>query len=168
MFGIGFFELIIIAIVALVVVGPKRLPEVMKQAGRLFVHLRRTANDVRSSFEHVIREAEEEIRREEAESIRKALQPVQDVRQELQGIMQGNLDPAHDDHRHDDHGHDHHDHSTTGEPATGPGSSTESSSTSSTQVDHAHSQPSTVPAPEHQPQGSQTFNPNGPGPLYKS
>lgn len=66
MFGIGFTELIVIAVVALVVVGPKRLPDVMKQAGRFFVQMRRTANDVRSTFETVVRDAEDEIRREEA------------------------------------------------------------------------------------------------------
>jgi Tat protein translocase TatB subunit len=163
MFGIGFFELVIIAVVALVVVGPKRLPEVMKQAGRLFVHLRRTANDVRSSFEQVIREAEEEMRREEADSIRKALQPVQDVRQELQGMMQGNLD-------HSDDAHHHSDHSTHGD-ATSGGTISDAGSpqgSSSTHGDSSHSQPSSVQAPEHQPHGSQTFNPNGPGPLQKS
>ncbi len=69
MFGIGFSELIVIAIVALVLIGPKRLPEVMQQAGKLFVHLRRTANEVKSGFDQVVRDAEDEIRREEAERI---------------------------------------------------------------------------------------------------
>ncbi len=159
MFGIGFFELVIIAVVALVVVGPKRLPEVMKQAGRLFVHLRRTANDVRSSFEQVIREAEEEMRREEADSIRKALQPVQDVRQELQSMMHGNLDPLHDSHHH-------HDEPSASEAPTSGTESTPSSP--SAHVDSTHNQPTSVQTPEHQPHGSQTFNPNGPGPLQKS
>jgi len=75
MFGMSFFELIIIAIVALIFVGPQRLPDVMKQAGRLFVHARRTANDVKSTFDQVVRQAEEEIRREEAEAMRALLQP---------------------------------------------------------------------------------------------
>lgn len=83
MFGVGFLELIIIAVFALVFVGPKRLPEVMKQAGRLFVHLRRTTNEVRATFEQVIREAEDELRREEAESLRKSLQPIRDAHHDL-------------------------------------------------------------------------------------
>src|SRR4051812_29227367 len=70
MFGIGFSELVVIAIVALIFVGPKRLPEVMKQAGKLFVHVRRTANDVKGTFDQVVREAENEVRREEAEQMR--------------------------------------------------------------------------------------------------
>jgi sec-independent protein translocase protein TatB len=73
MFGIGFSELIVIAIVALIFVGPKRLPEVMKQAGKLFVHVRRTANDVKGTFDQVVREAEEDIRRQEAEELRQLM-----------------------------------------------------------------------------------------------
>ncbi len=73
MFGIGFSELVVIAIVALIFVGPKRLPEVMKQAGKFFVHVRRTANDVRGTFDQVVREAEDEIRKEEAEHLRTML-----------------------------------------------------------------------------------------------
>lgn len=73
MFGIGFSELVVIAIVALIFVGPKRLPEVMKQAGKLFVHVRRTANDVRGTFDQVVREAEEDIRKNEAEQLRQLM-----------------------------------------------------------------------------------------------
>ena len=90
MFGVGFFEIIIIAVFALVFVGPKRLPEVMRQAGRLFVHIRRTANDVRSTFDQVIREAENEIRREEADSLRNALKPVTDARNDIKALLTGN------------------------------------------------------------------------------
>lgn len=73
MFGIGFFELVIIAIVALIFVGPTKLPEFMKTAGKFFVQMRRTANDVRSTFDQVVRDAEDEIRREEARELHKAL-----------------------------------------------------------------------------------------------
>lgn len=73
MFGIGFFELVVIAIVALVFVGPKRLPEVMKQAGKFFVHIRRTANDVKGTFEGVLKDAEDEIRREEVTHMKQML-----------------------------------------------------------------------------------------------
>jgi sec-independent protein translocase protein TatB len=73
MFGIGFFELLVIAVFALVFVGPKKLPEVMRQAGKFFVHIRRTANDVRSTFDQVVKDAEDEIRREEAEHVKALL-----------------------------------------------------------------------------------------------
>lgn len=73
MFGIGFFELLVIAVVALVFVGPKKLPDFMKTAGRFFVQMRRTANDVRSTFDQVVQDAENEIRREEAEAMKALL-----------------------------------------------------------------------------------------------
>ena len=80
MFGIGIFELLIIAVVALIFVGPKRLPELMRQGGKLFVQLRRTTNDVKSQFDGVIQQAEEEIRKVEREKFLKLLE----VQQELQ------------------------------------------------------------------------------------
>jgi sec-independent protein translocase protein TatB len=79
--------MILLGVALLVIVGPKRMPEVMRQAGRLFVHLRRTANDVRSTFDQVIQEAEKELRLEEAEALRKALKPVQDLRGTVQSYV---------------------------------------------------------------------------------
>lgn len=73
MFGIGFLELVIIAVFILIFVGPNKLPEVMRQAGKFFVHIRRTTNDVRSTFDQVIREAEDEIRQKELEELKNVL-----------------------------------------------------------------------------------------------
>jgi len=46
MFGIGITELIIIAVVALLVVGPKRLPDLAKSMGKGLSEFKRTAEDV--------------------------------------------------------------------------------------------------------------------------
>jgi|WetSurMetagenome_2_1015567.scaffolds.fasta_scaffold648115_1 Tat protein translocase TatB subunit len=46
MFGIGITELIIIAIVALLVVGPKRLPDLAKSMGKGLSEFKRAADDV--------------------------------------------------------------------------------------------------------------------------
>jgi Tat protein translocase TatB subunit len=51
MFNVGPMELILILLVALVVVGPKRLPEVGRTIGKSLRELRRATEDVRSSFE---------------------------------------------------------------------------------------------------------------------
>lgn len=61
MFGIGFMELIVVAVVVLLFVGPRRLPDLMRQGGRLFVRVRRMSAEVKSSFDKVIREAEQEL-----------------------------------------------------------------------------------------------------------
>ena len=82
MFGIGFSEILLIAVVALIFIGPKKLPEFMRQAGRFFVQMRRTANEVRSTFDQVIQDAENEIRKEEAE----AMQALLETKKELQGV----------------------------------------------------------------------------------
>ena len=50
MFGIGMQELLIILAIALIVVGPKKLPELAKSLGRGFAELKRTADDFQSSM----------------------------------------------------------------------------------------------------------------------
>ena len=81
-----------IAVVALIFVGPKRLPEVMKQAGKLFVHVRRTANDVKSSFDQVVREAEDDIRKQEAEQMRQLMSGAAKPATTVQAINAGVVD----------------------------------------------------------------------------
>ena len=50
MFDIGFSELIVIAVVALIVICPERLPKVARTAGHLLGRLQRYVNDVKSDI----------------------------------------------------------------------------------------------------------------------
>ncbi|HEY9191408.1 MAG TPA: Sec-independent protein translocase protein TatB [Methyloversatilis sp.] len=50
MFDIGFSELFVIGIVALIVLGPERLPRVARTAGHLLGRLQRYVNDVKSDI----------------------------------------------------------------------------------------------------------------------
>lgn len=50
MFDIGFSEMVVLAVVALVVLGPERLPKVAKQAGAWMGKLRRYVDDVKSDI----------------------------------------------------------------------------------------------------------------------
>jgi sec-independent protein translocase protein TatB len=50
MFDFGFTEMMIIAVVGLVVIGPERLPKVAKQAGQWLGKLRRYVDDVKSDI----------------------------------------------------------------------------------------------------------------------
>src|SRR3954469_5622204 len=54
MFDIGFSELMVIAVVALVVLGPERLPRVARTAGHLFGRLQRYVNDVKADINREI------------------------------------------------------------------------------------------------------------------
>jgi sec-independent protein translocase protein TatB len=61
MFDIGFSELLVIAIVALIVIGPQRLPMVARTLGHLFGRMQRYVNDVKAD---IARELElEELRK---------------------------------------------------------------------------------------------------------
>ncbi len=50
MLNIGFGEIILIAGLLLVVVGPERLPKMLRMAGRYYAKLRRAANELQNAF----------------------------------------------------------------------------------------------------------------------
>jgi Tat protein translocase TatB subunit len=62
MFGIGLPEMLIILVVALLVVGPSKLPELARTLGKAFTEFRRMADEVKETFE------EEVIREEQAKT----------------------------------------------------------------------------------------------------
>ena len=57
MFDIAWSELLLIAVIALIFIGPKELPQVLHSLGRMTAKLRRTADDFRRQFEDSVREA---------------------------------------------------------------------------------------------------------------
>jgi sec-independent protein translocase protein TatB len=66
-FSVSPAEMVTIAVVALVVFGPRRLPEIARTAGRLLRELRSAADDLKSGIEAEYRDALEpldEVRRE--------------------------------------------------------------------------------------------------------
>lgn len=50
MFDIGFSELMVIAVVALIVIGPEKLPKVARTVGHLFGRMQRYVNDVKADI----------------------------------------------------------------------------------------------------------------------
>ncbi len=67
MFGIGMPELMVILVVALVVLGPKRLPEVAKALGKGLAEFRRATSDINEELQKAQRAIEAEARAAEAE-----------------------------------------------------------------------------------------------------
>lgn len=81
MFDIGFSELIVIAVVALIVIGPERLPKVARTAGHLLGRLQRYVNDVKS-----------DINREmQLEELKKLQTQVQDSARSFENSIQQGL-----------------------------------------------------------------------------
>ncbi|MEF2231490.1 MAG: Sec-independent protein translocase protein TatB [Pseudodesulfovibrio sp.] len=67
MFGIGGPELLIICIVALIVIGPKKLPEMLRSLGKGLAEFKRVGNDVKSTLDEEVGKAEAEARKREVE-----------------------------------------------------------------------------------------------------
>jgi sec-independent protein translocase protein TatB len=69
MLGLGVGEVVIILIVALVVLGPTKLPQVARQVGKGLREFRRAASDLQNTFDEVAREAEREERAAETKKL---------------------------------------------------------------------------------------------------
>ena len=58
MFDIGWTELVVIAVVAIVVIGPKDLPRAMRYVGQWTTRLKRMSREFQGQFNEALREAE--------------------------------------------------------------------------------------------------------------
>lgn len=74
MFDVGFSEIVVIAIVALIVIGPERLPKVARTLGHLFGRMQRYVNDVKADIS----------REMELEELRKLQTSVQDAARSIE------------------------------------------------------------------------------------
>jgi sec-independent protein translocase protein TatB len=82
MFDIGWSELLVIAVVAIVVIGPKDLPRVLRSVGRWTGQVKRMARDFQGQFNEALREAELDSVKKEVENLGK-IDPLSDVRTEM-------------------------------------------------------------------------------------
>ncbi len=80
MFGIGLPELVIIAIVALVFIGPKNLPGVLRSLGRGLVEIKRATNDVRSTVQEEMNRIEQEL------DLKDVKEATSDLQKEFEGV----------------------------------------------------------------------------------
>ena len=68
--GIGGLEILVIGLLALIVVGPKDLPLLMRKVGKALGKARAMANEFRSSFDEMARQSELDELRKEVEALR--------------------------------------------------------------------------------------------------
>jgi sec-independent protein translocase protein TatB len=82
--GIGSSELFVIALVALIVVGPKDLPGMLRKLGQFVSKMRSMANDFRPSFDEMARQSELDELRKEVEALRSGsyMNPLRDAQSE--------------------------------------------------------------------------------------
>jgi len=68
-FDIGWGEFVVIAVVALIVIGPKELPAVLRAIGQWTTKIRRMASEFQSQFQEALREAEMADLKKEVDSL---------------------------------------------------------------------------------------------------
>jgi sec-independent protein translocase protein TatB len=84
MFDIGFSELLLIAVVALIVIGPERLPKVARTLGHLFGRMQRYVNDVKADIS----------REMELDELRKLQSSVEDAARSFQSSVDKGVSDA--------------------------------------------------------------------------
>ncbi|AHJ13321.1 Sec-independent protein translocase protein TatB [Sulfurospirillum multivorans] len=107
MFGMGIGEILLIAIIAIIFLGPEKLPDAMVKGAKFFKSFKNSINDVKSSFEQEMKiqelkdealtykkkldEAASSVRKvitfDELEEIKKTTQGVNDSLKELESSI---------------------------------------------------------------------------------
>jgi sec-independent protein translocase protein TatB len=89
MFDISWTEFLLIAVVALVVIGPKELPGVLRTLGQWTRKLRRMAADFQNQFQEAMREAEMTDLKKQVDDIAqdfRNINPLKSVRDDIEAI----------------------------------------------------------------------------------
>lgn len=91
MFDIGWTEMLVIAIVMIVVVGPKDLPKMLRTFGRTTAKMRGMAADFQKQFNDALKEAELDDVKKSVDSLR-SLNPAAEIRKQLNPFEQAAAD----------------------------------------------------------------------------
>ncbi|WP_054311555.1 Sec-independent protein translocase protein TatB [Mesorhizobium sp. 1M-11] len=91
MFEVGWTEMLVIAIVMIVVVGPKDLPNMLRTFGRTVAKLRSMAGDFQKQFNDALKEAELDDVKKSVDELR-GLNPAAQIRKQLNPFEQAAAD----------------------------------------------------------------------------
>jgi sec-independent protein translocase protein TatB len=95
MFDIGWSEMVVVAVIALIVIGPKDLPRILRLAGRWAGKARAIARDFQNSLDEMVRESELDEVKKNVESAARY-----DVKKEVEnaidptGVLTPNIEPT--------------------------------------------------------------------------
>ncbi len=92
MFDLSWSELLLIGVVALVVIGPKELPGVLRTLGQWMSKVRRMASEFQNQFHDAMREAEladlkKEVEQMTAQASNYSMDPLADVRKDMENAQ---------------------------------------------------------------------------------
>ena len=93
MFDIGFAELLLVAVISLVVLGPERLPGAMRTCGLWVGRIRRTVRDIRTDIEREV--GADEIRRQlHNEEVMRSLEKMDRAKSDVYSLADDFLNDA--------------------------------------------------------------------------
>ena len=100
MFDIGWGELVLVGIVALIVIGPKELPTVLRTLGQYMAKIKRMAGEFQGQFQEAMREAEVDDLKKQAEDLHSSvtdfanIDPLADSQEAIDHAAEGAGEPA--------------------------------------------------------------------------
>lgn len=92
MIGIGPLEILVLLVVALLVIGPEKMPEVARAVARLMRELRGAMDEVRGQFDEITREdlldtkEIESYYRDTIDGVKKAVEPPEIFKEGVEGV----------------------------------------------------------------------------------
>jgi sec-independent protein translocase protein TatB len=90
MFDIGWTEMAVIAVIAILIIGPKELPVVLRSLGRWAGKARRAARDIQSGIEELARESELSDLKNELSDAAEHLDVKEQIKESLDPLEPGN------------------------------------------------------------------------------
>ena len=94
MFDIGWSEMVVIALIALLVIGPRDLPRVLRTAGQWAGKARRIVREFQNNIDQMVRESDVDQIKSSVDQIKKDAEEIS--RYDVKGDLEKSIDPTGD------------------------------------------------------------------------